>query len=186
MKRRTVNLLFGGAALICAGATLLHTVALFSAKRTNATVEQLQALPLDQELPLVSIDSPRVGLARAVAIAQRGQIDSAAEAYNAVIAKDRDGPMGRTALLNLGNLYMREATRSQDVSSVGARSMVELAKQRYRDLLVIAPDDWDARFNLERALRLSPETDGQAADGEKVIKERRRIRLRGMSSVQLP
>lgn len=186
MKRRTVNLLFGGAALICAGAVLLHTVALLNAKKINATIEQLQALPLDQKLPLVSNDSPRVGLARAVAIAQRGQIDSAAEAYNAVIAKDRGGVMARAALLNLGNLYLREAIRSQDVGSAGSRSMIELAKQRYRDLLTIAPDDWDARFNLERALRLSPETDGQAADGEKVIKERRRIRLRGMSSVQLP
>ena len=44
--------------------------------------------------------------------------------------------------------------------------LIELAKQSYRDLLRETPADWDARYNLERALYLSPETqEDVAADG---------------------
>jgi mxaK protein len=37
--------------------------------------------------------------------------------------------------------------------------LVELAKQNYRDLLRDDPNQWDARYNLESALRLAPDTD---------------------------
>ena len=40
----------------------------------------------------------------------------------------------------------------------GSRTLVELAKQGYRELLRLEPDYWPARYNLEQALRLAPET----------------------------
>ena len=44
--------------------------------------------------------------------------------------------------------------------------LVELAKQSYRDLLRETPGDWDARYNLERALYLAPESEEDAAADE--------------------
>jgi mxaK protein len=40
---------------------------------------------------------------------------------------------------------------------VGARPLLELAKETYREALRLDPGQWDARYNLERALRLAPE-----------------------------
>ena len=37
--------------------------------------------------------------------------------------------------------------------------LLELAKQGYRDVLRDDPQQWDARYNLERALRLAPEAE---------------------------
>ena len=45
--------------------------------------------------------------------------------------------------------------------------MIELAKQNYRQVLHEDPDDWDARYNLERALWLAPEFDIGADDIER-------------------
>ncbi len=51
--------------------------------------------------------------------------------------------------------------------------MVELAKQRYRDLLRDTPGDWDARYNLERALRLAPEENPLDADPQAPVGQQR-------------
>jgi len=62
------------------------------------------------------------------------------------------------ARYNSGNTYfraglaMREADNEQQ-----AVSLLELAKGSYRQALVLAPSNWDARYNLERALRERPE-----------------------------
>jgi mxaK protein len=61
---------------------------------------------------------------------------------------------------------------------------LELAKQRYRDLLRVNPLDWDARYNLERALRLAPEEAAFAEDA--VPAEQRQVMLPGMVQRDLP
>jgi len=48
----------------------------------------------------------------------------------------------------------------------------ELAKQAYRDVLRAEPHDWDARFNLERALRLLPDAEDESAEGTPERSER--------------
>ena len=57
-----------------------------------------------------------------------------------------------------------------------ALPLIELAKQRYRDALRDRPDDWDARYNLERALWLAPEIEtAQAAEEEEEQAPRERV-----------
>jgi mxaK protein len=63
------------------------------------------------------------------------------------------------ALYNLGNLNMREALKQGQGEAQRFIPLIELAKQSYRDDLRGNPGDWDARYNLERALWLSPEYD---------------------------
>ena len=65
-------------------------------------------------------------------------------------------------------------------------AMLELAKQRYRDLLRLRPGDWDARYNLERALRLAPEDSEVGSAAHAGPTEQRRIKLQGSRDVELP
>jgi len=61
---------------------------------------------------------------------------------------------------NLANLYFREALRLRDAGSKDlAMPLIELAKQNYRDILRYDSGDWEAKYNLELALVLAPETD---------------------------
>ena len=53
---------------------------------------------------------------------------------------------------------MRQAMAVQNSPNPGqAVTLIELAKQGYRELLRNDPEHWDARYNLERAQRLLPE-----------------------------
>jgi mxaK protein len=76
--------------------------------------------------------------------------------YKTLIQGDRTD-LQRAALYNLGNLHLREALKSGPDEAARSLPLIELAKQSYRDLLRVDPTDWDARYNLERALWLAPE-----------------------------
>ena len=101
MKRLTANLLFGSAALVCAGFAALQAVTLSENQRINAAIKKLQDQPLAEKLPALELDTPRVNLARAIAIARRDQIDLATEAYNKVINQRHSTETARAALFNL-------------------------------------------------------------------------------------
>jgi len=68
------------------------------------------------------------------------------------------------AQFNLANLYLRQALASGTITSSDTLPMVELAKQRYRDLLRVMPEHWPARYNLERALNMAPEGTDRVGD----------------------
>ena len=53
--------------------------------------------------------------------------------------------------------------------------LIELAKQSYRDLLREDPGDWDARYNLERALWLAPEVAEEGTDQNRPSEWQRRV-----------
>lgn len=103
--------------------------------------------------------------AQAYFLAARGSEDRAQNFYKRV--QDGGGPLARAALYNAANLHLRQAIalkKSGREAALGALiTPVELAKQSYREILRGDPRDWDARFNLERALRLLPEQDDEAA-----------------------
>ena len=68
------------------------------------------------------------------------------------------------ALYDLGNLHLHQAIQAGMADSTQSLPLTELAKQSYRDLLRQDPNDWDARYNLERALRLAPEDEDDDQD----------------------
>jgi mxaK protein len=94
-------------------------------------------------------------LARAVALA-RVDYDAALAAYKAIIQSDR-ADLRLIALYDLGNLHLHHAIQAGLADEAQSLPLTELAKQSYRDLLRRSPGDWDARYNLERSLRLAPE-----------------------------
>ncbi|MDT8407586.1 MAG: tetratricopeptide repeat protein [Methylococcales bacterium] len=68
---------------------------------------------------------------------------------------------------NLGNVYLRQAvTATEDGRFDQAMSFAELAKQALRQALALQPDFWDAKYNLEVAIRLLPDMQRISAQRE--------------------
>lgn len=101
-------------------------------------------------------------LAWALAAARRGQFDAAVPVLKD-LAQQHTGTLRRTALYDLGTLYLLQAGRSEGPQGT-AIPLVELAKLPLRELLREDPHDWAARYQLERALRRSPELDEVAQE----------------------
>lgn len=125
-----------------------------SVAQPTATLPNAPTAPVDH-LP------PEARLAHAVALS-RVDYDGALAAYKAIIQSNRED-LRRLALYDLGNLNLRQAVQN-GLDEPQSLPLTELAKQNYRDLLRRDPTDWDARYNLERALRLAPEDDDDTED----------------------
>jgi mxaK protein len=135
----------------------------------------LQALRLEQALrvnraiaraadPAASTgDFAEARFAHALALAHAGRYEAALAAHKALVQAEH-GPLREAALYNLGNLHLRQALRTGPLPPPESLPLVELAKQALRDALRADPGDWDARYNLERALSLAPEIDDQASE----------------------
>ena len=148
MRRRTVHLSFGAVATVCGAVAIGYGVQLNRANHINAAIASVSAAPSDV---------PRAQLARAIGLANAGKFTAALKAYKSLL--DAGDEVRLPALYNLGNLNMREALKNGQGEAQRALPLIELAKQSYRDDLRSNPADWDARYNLERALWLSPEYD---------------------------
>jgi mxaK protein len=151
MKRVHGHLAFALVVAALGALTAGESVRLQHAQRTNMSVATATDYP-----------SPEAHVARAVALA-RTDYDGALAAYKAIIQSNRED-LRRITLYDLGNLYLRKAIQYGLADEAQSLPLTELAKQSYRDLLRRDPADWDARYNLERALRLAPEEDDDAGD----------------------
>ena len=107
--------------------------------------------------PAFDSSLPEAVLAHAVALSRTGRYPQALQTFKALLSERTS--IRLTALYDLGNLNLRESLRYGTGEAQRALPLVELSKQSYRDVLREDPQDWDARYNLERALWLSPEYD---------------------------
>ena len=158
MRRRTVHTSFGAAAAACAAIAIWYGVQLTQANRINAAIASANDAPIEAAAISAALSTiPQSQLAHAIALAKAGKFTTALKAYKALL--DAPDEVRLPALYNLGNLNMREALKNGQGEAQRALPLIELAKQSYRDDLRSNPADWDARYNLERALWLSPEYD---------------------------
>ncbi len=100
-------------------------------------------------------DHPRAHFAQGLYLVSQEETDAALEQYTLVLASQQAQWLP-AAYFNRGNINLREAMTMQ-YSDPRMIPLVELAKQDYRSALQHEPQFWDARFNLEVALRLVPE-----------------------------
>lgn len=100
-------------------------------------------------------DHPRAHFAQGVYLVSQEETDAALEQFTLVLAS-LQGQWLPAAYFNRGNINLREAMTMQG-NDPRMIPLVELAKQDYRSALLQQPTFWDARFNLEVALRLVPE-----------------------------
>ena len=179
MTRRRAHLLFGVAALGFGLLAAYQGWRLEHAERVNEAIASASTTGLDAAVP-------EARFAQANVLSRAGNFEEAAKAYKALIQGDR-ADLKLAALFNLGNLHLREALRNGADDVVNSLPLVELAKQNYRDLLRDDPADWDARYNLERALWLAPEVDDPAGEDNNVPEWERRVapRLQGFN-LELP
>ena len=178
MKRRHAHLGFALAAAALAGHAAWQALALQRAERVNRIIAA-------NEPAALQLDLPEAQLTRAMLLARNGDYDEALEAYQA-LTRERSSGIGHAALYNLGNLNLREALRRRERSPDDALPYLELAKQNYRDLLRARPDHWDARFNLERALRLAPEVEREVLDAAAPVASERAITTMRGGKAALP
>jgi len=183
MKRRTVHLVFGVLSLCCAGVALERGLRLRQTMNLNTEIARVAAAPIGKEATTAPLSAPReLQLAQALALSKAGAHDAALKGYASLIQAGERDPVARQALFNLGNMYLRQGM-AQDA---GALPLFELGKQRLRDLLRAAPGDWDARYNLERALRLAPEDHEAFSAEQQPAHEQRRVRVPGFVAGDLP
>lgn len=119
--------------------------------------------------------------ALAAAQAASGAQDAALARYGTL---HDDPALGRAARYNSANLLLRQAVELRANAHPGqALALIELAKEHYRELLRQDADDWDARYNLERAQRLlpDPEIEEEAMPDNRRDAERAATTMRGHS-----
>lgn len=193
MRRPSIHAVFAALALACGASVLWHGLRWQQAVRLNAAVDAAARLPpgRDAQAPAARDAPPEVRLARATALSAAGAYDAAFKGYSSLVEAGTGDALARQAQYGLANMYQRQAIalgagEGGTRASGEAGPLVELAKQRYRDLLRAEPGHWDARHNLERALRLAPEEEAAFAEDTDVPVERRRVQLRGMEPGDLP
>jgi mxaK protein len=129
---------------------------LIGAQRFNAALE-------GEAFPEVSLRTAPGRFARAYGLQRQGKFDEAIRAYAEI--KPGDAELEAAIRFNLANLYLRRALEltggeNQDL----VIPLIELAKESYRELLRRDSQHWDAKYNLELALRLLPDLDEQSRD----------------------
>ncbi len=150
MRRAHGHWAFGIVAAILGLVSGVEIIRLRQAQNINAAVTQSGSVV------------PEARLAHAVALS-KVDYDGALAAYKGIIQSGRED-LRRIALYDLGNLHLRQALQAGLSDEALSLPLLELAKQSYRDLLRRDPNDWDARYNLERTLRLAPEEDDTDED----------------------
>ncbi|MBG6082202.1 hypothetical protein [Rubrivivax gelatinosus] len=180
MKRLSAHAAFALATLAAAAVSAWQGLELLRQQRLHEAVAAAS-----RPDAAVARDAPRpVRLAHAAALAKAGAFDEAFKLYSGLVQPGGGDSISRDAQYNLGNLVLRQGLAQGQRGDAGP--LIELAKQRYRDLLRADPQAWDARYNLERALRAAPEEDAAPPEEDNEPVERREISLRGMKPGDLP
>ncbi|MBD9356478.1 MxaK protein [Methylomonas albis] len=143
------------AALMLTLTQLLQLVGLSSQNRLIAQLLVGKDVGADE----LATSAPEVRMARAVYLSQHQRYDEALTTLNLLLQQSGSEAQAHTRY-NLGNLYLRQAMQKAEAGNVNeAMPLLGLAKQAYREALTLDSQFWDAKYNLEVAMRLLPEMD---------------------------
>ena len=128
--------------------------------RDNAVITAAQALAQGGDAEFENT-RPALLFAQAHELATADQLEPALARYRALYSQPA---LASAARYNSANLLLRQALVLRDADAAGqALPLIELAKQGYREVLRAHPEQWDARYNFERAQRAQPDPDDMDA-----------------------
>jgi mxaK protein len=143
----------------------------------NTAVASTSLAPIAESSPI------EVRIAHARALAEANEHDRALSVYRDVETTGSPG-LREIARYHSGNVYLRQALAYFGTDKAPrAVPPLELAKSMYREVLRNNPEAWDARYNLERALRMLPEFEDENGDTATLppMGERAVTTMRGVS-----
>ena len=119
----------------------------------NRAIKEPESIRIDADSP------PEIRFAKAWQLGQRGEIQEALRLYSQ-IEHEVDSKQIEKIKFNMGTLYLKQAASYWNSQGVWAYSEVltwaALAQNALHEVLVLNPYNWDARYNLEYALRIEP------------------------------
>lgn len=120
--------------------------------QTNAAIDRLRA---GKDVAVDAADASQALLdARSAFLLKRGRIDEAQPLLDQAQARADSATQVRM-LYNMANARMRSAVREIEKGNFDkAIPLVSLAKSEYRSTLRLNPGYWDAKYNLDVAMRL--------------------------------
>ncbi len=148
---------WGGLALALIGA--LHSGnSVYQTAKTNQLISQLnQGKDINADLRNTAV--PELQLARATYLKNKQRFTEA-QAILSQIINQSNQQMQTVGRYNLGNTYLVQAIALAESLQINeAIALATLAKQAYRQALALDSQYWDAKYNLEVAMRLLPEMD---------------------------
>lgn len=189
ITRRSAHQLFAITTVVLLGAMASQALSLYNNEKIRKAVNAIPDAIATEDALATSIkqfDNPSVQLRLGSALANGNNLADSERVLNTLINDSTNSGVRIKAQFNLANAYLREALKSGIQTSSQSLPLVELAKQRYRDLLIEAPEHWSARYNLERALRMAPEgTDRDGDAGTEPVK-RVNVIVPGFEKKDLP
>ncbi len=158
MIRRLRHISLWSALALSLSGALYSAAMLYGIHQDNELIRQLTS-GKDVAVNKVIGGEPELRLARAFYFKQKHRYDEALSTLSLVMDKG-DQKFQAKARYNLGNLYLEQAIQQVKATHINeALPLLGLAKQSYRQSLALDSGNWDAKYNLEVAMRLLPEMD---------------------------
>lgn len=118
-----------------------------------------QLLATPEQITIGEDTDPLLVFAKAHDQQQNGDPMEAIRLYGSIMQAG-DNRFRARVRFNLGTLYLRDAAKIwRDrglLEHVRVNTLLSAAKDNLRESLILDPNQWDARFNLEFALRITP------------------------------
>ena len=140
-------------AILALGGVSYEGLWLYKLAMLNHAAANPDVVAIDENSPDALI------FAKAMNLDHTGNSIDAARLY-AILRNSQDLDLRTRAFHNLGTIYLRDGAKHWNERGVldyaYVSNQVQLAKENYREALRLNPYDWDARFNLEYAWRITP------------------------------
>lgn len=136
----------------------INLLEVYRLNHENGLMAQLQA-GQDINANDLATAIPHTRLARAAYLQKQKRQQEAIESLSLILNRE-DVKFQAKTRYNLGNIYLRQAVDQVEAGHFDeAKTLVTLAKQAYREALLRDSGFWDAKYNLEVAMRLLPDFD---------------------------
>jgi len=161
-----------GALIIASIAALQSAFSCFQIASSNQLIHQLNQgkdINPDQKKNI----TPELQLARATYLKKKHRYKEAQASLSQIINQGSQ-KIQAISRYNLGNTYLAQAIELAESMQINeATALTALAKQAYRQALALDSRYWDAKYNLEVAMRLLPEMDRTTMENDDPIPEKK-------------